>query len=66
MGEADAVFPTLGHPVMRPDAGFIELPAGLVFQDSIASLPEHTTMRAVNHAMDEQRKKRKKDDEEKK
>jgi len=31
MGEADVVFSTPGHPVMRPDAGFIELPAGLVF-----------------------------------
>ena len=30
-GEADAVFPIPGHPVMRPDMGFIELPAGLVF-----------------------------------
>ena len=28
---ADAVFPILGHPVMWPDAGFIELPTGLVF-----------------------------------
>ena len=30
-GEADAVFLILGHPVMRPDVGFIELPMGLVF-----------------------------------
>ena len=37
-GEAKAVFLILGHPVMWPDAGFIELPAGLVFQDSIAPL----------------------------
>ena len=28
--EADIVLPILGHPVMRPDAGFIELPTGLV------------------------------------
>ena len=63
-GEADAVFPTLGHPVMRSNAGFIELLVGLVFRDSIAPLPEHTAMRATNRAVDEQRKK--KDDEEKK
>ena len=52
-GEADAVFPIPGHPVMRPDMGFIELPAGLVFRDSIMPLPEHAAMRTVNHAVDE-------------
>ena len=59
------MFPILGHPVMRPDAGFIELPVGLVFRDSVMPLLEHTAMRATNYATDEQRKK-KKDDEEKK
>ena len=52
-GEADAVFPIPGHPVMRLDTGFIELPAGLVFRDSIAPLPEHAAMRAANRATDE-------------
>ena len=65
MEEADVMFPILGHPVMRTDAGFIELPVGLVFWDSIASLPEHAVMRATNGAMDEKRKK-KNDDKEKK
>ena len=65
MGEADVMFPTPRHPVMRPDAGFIELPAGLVFRDSVAPLPEHKAMRAANYAMDGQMKK-KKDDKEKK
>ena len=64
-GEADTVFPTPGHPVMRPDVGFIKLPVGLVFQDSATPLLEHATVRAVDHATDEQQKK-KKDDEEKK
>ena len=50
---------------MRPDLGFIELPAGLVFWDSVALLPEHVAVRAANRAADEQRKK-KKDDEERK
>jgi len=65
MGEVDVVFPILGHPMMWPDTGFIELPAGLVFRDSVAPLLEHAAMRAVNHATSEQRKK-KKDDEERK
>ena len=64
-GEADAVFPISGHPVMRPDVGFIELPMRLVFWDSIMPLLEHAAVRATNHATDEQGKK-KKDDEEKK
>ena len=34
------MFLILLHPMMRPDVGFIELPAGLVFWDSIAPLPE--------------------------
>jgi len=63
--EADAVFPISGHPVMPPDVGFIELPVGLAFWDSIMPLPEHAAVRVVNHATDEQRKK-KKDDKEKK
>ena len=62
--EADAVFLIPGHPVMQPNTGFIELPTGLVFRDSIAPLPEHAAVRVANHAADEQRKK--KDDEEKK
>ena len=52
------MFPILGHPMMRPDVGFIELPAWLVFQDSIAPLLEHEAMRAANRAVDEQRKKK--------
>ena len=60
------MFPILRHPVMWPDTGFIELPVGLVFLDSISLLPEHVAVRVANHAMDEQRKKKKKDDEEKK
>ena len=52
-------------PVMRPNMGFIELPVGSVFRDSVALLLEHATMRAANHVVDDQRKK-KKDDEEKK
>ena len=59
------MFLILGHPVMRLNAGFIELPAGLAFWGSIGPLLEHVAMRVVNHAADEQRKK-KKDDEEKK
>ena len=31
IGEANAMFLILGHPMMRLDAGFIELPVGLVF-----------------------------------
>ena len=58
------MFPISGHPVMRPNVGFIELLAGLVFRDSVAPLLEHAAMRAVNHAMDERQKK--KDDKEKK
>ena len=65
MGEADVTFLILRHPVMQPDVGFIELPSGLVFQDSVAPLPEHAAMRAANHAMDEQWKKKKDDEEEK-
>ncbi|XP_066323222.1 uncharacterized protein [Miscanthus floridulus] len=65
-GEANIMFLTLGHPVMWPDMGFVELPVGLVFQDSVTPLLEHTAMRAANHAMDEQWKKKKKDNEEEK
>ena len=65
MGEADVTFLILRHPVMQPDVGFIELPVGLVFRDSIAPPLEHAPMRAVNHAVDEQRNK-KKDDKERK
>ncbi|XP_066329461.1 uncharacterized protein [Miscanthus floridulus] len=64
-GEADVVFPIPGHPAMRPDAGFIELPAGLTFRDSVAPLPEHAAVRATNRAADEQRKKEKNDEEKK-
>ena len=63
MREANAVFPILGHPMMWLDMGFIELPAGLVFRDSVAPLLEHAAMRAANRAADEQRKMKKKDDE---
>ena len=59
------MFPIPGHPVMRPNTGFIELSVGLVFRDFVAPLPEHAAMRAVNRAIDEQRKK-KKDDKQKK
>ena len=59
------MLPIPGHPVIRPDVGFIKLSTGLVFWDSVAPLPEHAAMRAANRAVDEQRKK-KKDDEEKK
>ena len=37
--ESNAVFPILGHPVMRPESGFIELPVDLGFWASIAPLP---------------------------
>ena len=47
------MFSILGHPLMQPGAGFIELPMGLAFRDSIVTLLEHTTMRAVNHAVGE-------------
>ena len=60
-GEADIVFLIPGHPVMWPDAGFIELPTRLVFRDSFAPLPEHAAVRAANHATDEKRKKEKDD-----
>ena len=52
------MFPIPGHLVMRLDAGFIELPAGLVFRDSVAPLPEHAAERAVNHATDEKKGRR--------
>ena len=55
------MFSTLGHPVMRPDVGFIELSAGLVFRDSIAPLPEHAAVRAANRTADENRKNEKDD-----
>ena len=55
--ESDAVFPITGHPVMRPESGFIELPVDLGFRASMASQPEHVAVRAANHAADEQRKK---------
>ena len=31
MREANVMFPILGHPMIRPDVGFIELSVGLVF-----------------------------------
>ena len=31
------MFPILEHPAMRPDAGFVELPAGLGFRASIGN-----------------------------
>ena len=58
------MFLILGHPVMWTKAGFIELPVGLVFWDSVAPLPEHAAVRVANCTVDEQWKK--KDDEEKK
>jgi len=51
--ESSAVFPISGHPVMRPEPGFIELPVDLGFRASVASLPEHAAMRAATHATDE-------------
>ena len=63
MEEFNAVFLILGHPMMWPNTGLIELPVGLGFWPSIAPLPEHATMRAVNRATD--KKRRKKKDEEK-
>ena len=60
--ESNAVFSIPRHLVMRPDAGFIELPVGLGFRASIAPLLEHAAVRAANHAADEKRKKK---DEEK-
>ena len=51
------MFPISGHPVMRSDASFIEILAGLVFRDSITPLLEHAAMRVVNHATDEKKKK---------
>ena len=54
MGEANTVFPILGHLVMWPKARFIELSTGLVFRDSVAPLPEHVAVRVVNRAADEQ------------
>jgi len=65
MDKSDTMFPILGHPVMRLEPGFIELPTDLVFRASVAPLPEHVAMRVANHATDEQRKKEK-DDKEKK
>ena len=59
MGEANVVFLIPRHPVIWSDAGIIELPAGLVFWNSVVPLPEHATMRAANHATDEKRKKEK-------
>ena len=43
MEESDAVFSIPGHPVMWPDAGFIELPVGLGFRASVVPLPEHAS-----------------------
>ena len=63
--ESDAVFPILGHPLMWPELGFIELPADLGFWASFAPLLEHVAMRAANHDIDERRKKDK-DNKEKK
>ena len=59
--ETDTVFPIPGHPTMRLDTGFIELPMGMGFQASIVPLPEHAAVRAVNCTMDEKRKKEKDD-----
>lgn len=55
------MFPILGHPTMWPDAGFVELPVGLGFRTSIAPLPEHAALRAMNRATDEKNKKVKDD-----
>ena len=57
------MFPVLGHPMMQPDVGFIELPARLSFLASVVLLPEHAAMRTVNRPIDKKRKKKK--DEEK-
>jgi len=50
---------------MRLELGFIELPANLGFWASVALLPKHVAMRAVNRAVDEWRKKGKDDKENK-
>ena len=50
---------------MRPELGFIELSTDLGFRASIAPLPEHAAMRAMNCTINEWRKKEK-DDKEKK
>ena len=54
MDEFDDVFPILGHPMMRPEPGFVELPVDLGFRASIVLLPEHA------------RRKKEKDNKEKK
>jgi len=41
------VFPILGYPMMRPDAGFIQVPVGLAFRDPIVPLLEHATVKAA-------------------
>ena len=63
--ESNAMFMILGHPMMWPEPGFIELPVDLGFRASVAPLAEHEAMRAANRATDERRKKEK-DDKEKK
>ena len=55
------MFPILGHPAMRPDAGFIELPVGFGFWAFIVPPLEHTVVRSTNHAIDEKRNKEKDD-----
>lgn len=61
MEESDIVFPISGHPTMWPNMGFVELPVGLGFRASIASLPDHAAIRVVNHTVDKKRKKEKGD-----
>ena len=61
MDESKAVFLILRHPMMWPNAGFVELPARLGFWASVALLPEHAVMRLANHAIDEKKKKAKDD-----
>ena len=57
--ESNTMFLIPEHPTMRPDVGFVELPAGLGFWASIALLPEHAAVRVANHATIEMRKKEK-------
>ena len=53
MEESDVMFPIQGHPMMRLDVGFSELPAELGFRASVVPLPEYTAVRAMNRAADE-------------
>ena len=38
--DTDAMFPTPGHPVMRPDVGIIKLPRGLSWDKLLWAIEE--------------------------